>query len=210
MTLGQVISQYRAENNISLGAFAKKAGISKTNLYYLENNKNPCSGKPMKTSLEMTLACCRAMNMDILHLLQKIEPQMAKASINALRESFEKEYHPVQTPVATSAAVLPDEIPPEIRITNESVIAAANERRLLILKTRIPRVGELVYFPMREYMMAVAFTVREAGGGLFRAEAEVGSIKFSIFDLDKTVFLTRTGAANVVRKWVADPSSSAP
>lgn len=210
MTLGEVIAQYRAENKVSLSAFAKKAGLSKSYLFYLESGKNPGSGKQLNPTMETTLACCKAMDMDILQFFEKLDPEIAAEAKESLQKQ-ETAPHPQNhdTPPSHAASALtsniPTTVPRGIPLTNETLTAAIKERRLLILPTRIPRRDDFVYLPMREYMMAVAFTVKEAGGGIFRAESEAGgSVLFTIFDLDKSVFTTRGGAAAVIRMWEAE------
>lgn len=78
MTLGQVIRGYRKKNNISLGEFARKAGLSKSYLFALEKNLNPSTGKKINPTFEVALACCKAMEMDIVTFVKKVAPDIAE------------------------------------------------------------------------------------------------------------------------------------
>lgn len=209
MTLGDIVVEYRQKNSVSLGSFAKKAGLSKTYVFNLENGHNPTTGKEIRPTLDTALACCKAMEMDIVSFLRKLDPQMARELQPkvAMKPDPRKETAPEPNSEAetSSALYLPAEVPPTIDITVDAVLSAFKEKRLLVLPQRIPCKGDLVYIPVKQYMMPVALTVTKAGGGMFSAYAEsCGTKLYSIFDLDRTVFLSRAGAQNVVDDWLVE------
>ena len=51
MTLGEIIKKYREDKNLSQRQFALASGLSNGYISMLENNLNPQTGEPMKTSL---------------------------------------------------------------------------------------------------------------------------------------------------------------
>ncbi len=206
MTLGEIVAEYRIEQSVSLGAFSRKSGLSKSYLFALEKGEAPSNGKPIRPTLETAIACCRAMEMDIVTFLKKLDPELAlelqpKVKVRPSKTAQEA---PQSKQEATAAPTLfiPTVVPEGIPVTTESILEAFKEKRLLILKSPIPRKGDLVYMPIKEYMMPVAFTVEAAGGGLFYAYAEAcGHRMFSIFDLEQTVFSTYGGAKRIVERW---------
>lgn len=56
MHLGDIIKNYRTENNLSMDYVAQKSGLSKGYISMLEKNKNPRTGNPIVPSLE-TIKC---------------------------------------------------------------------------------------------------------------------------------------------------------
>ena len=194
MTLGNIITSFRKKNNISLGAFSKMTGISKSYIHYMETGTSPKTEKPVSPTLDTIITCTRAMGMDLLSVLNKLYPDDIP-SIAVLREHPDDKEGFAFSPM--SASNLPKDVIPDRRLslTNENLSSAIREHRLLICPSKIPGIGDLVYVPMKEYGMAVAAEVTNAGGGIFRASAEAtGQFVFSIFDLEKTVFSTRGGA----------------
>lgn len=206
MTLGQVIRGYRKKNNISLGEFARKAGLSKSYLFALEKNLNPSTGKKINPTFEVALACCKAMEMDIVTFVKKVAPDIAEDIAPYIQvqsvDDKKKMSSSLDSLPTPSTLYMPTDVPKYMPIDNTTINEAYKERRILILETAIPRKGELVYIPIKEYMMPVAFTVLQAGGGMFLANAEAcGTCLFSIFDLGRTVFTNYGGARKIVSKW---------
>ena len=74
MTLGEIISNYRGENQISMDEFAKRAGLSKGYISMLEKNKNPRNNKPIIPSMDTIWKVACAMNME----LDEIFPMLDK------------------------------------------------------------------------------------------------------------------------------------
>lgn len=210
MTLGDIVMEYREKNNVSIGHFAKKAGLSKSYVFTLEAGRNPTTGKEIRPTLETALACCKAMEMDIMTFLRKLDPRLArelqpKVAMKPTQRPNKNTDTESDADAATQTLYLPTEVPPAIDITVDAVLSAFKEKRLLLLPHRVPCKGDLVYAPIRQYMMPVALTVTEAGGGMFSAYAEsCGTKMYSIFDLGRTVFLSRGGAQNIVDDWLAE------
>lgn len=74
MTLGEIISNYRGKNQISMDEFAKRAGLSKGYISMLEKNKNPRNNKPIISSMDTIWKVACAMNME----LDEIFPMLDK------------------------------------------------------------------------------------------------------------------------------------
>lgn len=72
MTLGEVISKYRQEHDLSMRAFARASGLSVTYISSLENGVTQRGNKPTP-SLETYKAIAKAMGMDIDSLLRTID-----------------------------------------------------------------------------------------------------------------------------------------
>lgn len=51
MTIGEIISDFRSLNNLSLDEFGKLAGMSKSYVYALEKNEHPKTKEPINPSL---------------------------------------------------------------------------------------------------------------------------------------------------------------
>lgn len=206
MTLGEIVSEYREANKVSLGSFSRKSGLSKSYLFALEKGESPSNGKPIRPTLDTALACCLAMEMDIVTFLNKLDPDIGAALQPKIKvKPRGKAQEAPQSPGKEAAAptlFIPTVVPDGIPATTDNVLEAFKEKRLLILPTTIPRKGDFVYIPIKEYMMPVAFTVEAAGGGLFCAYAEACGFRlFSIFDLEQTVFTARSGAKKIVEQW---------
>lgn len=73
MILGDIIKNYRTENNISMEEFAKKSGLSKGYISMLENNKNPSSNKPIIPSIETIKRVSKVINMDINTIISDLD-----------------------------------------------------------------------------------------------------------------------------------------
>lgn len=53
MTLGDLIKEYRTENEMSMAEFASKSGLSKAYISLLEKNKHPKTGKEITPSIDV-------------------------------------------------------------------------------------------------------------------------------------------------------------
>lgn len=70
MLLGEIIANYRAENNLSQRKFAERCkGISNGYISMIENNCNPKTGKPIVPSLDKLKIIAEAMGMTLESLL---------------------------------------------------------------------------------------------------------------------------------------------
>ena len=73
MTLGEIIKNYRQQNNLSMQEFADKIGASKGYIHMIEHEINPSTGKPINPSVETLKALAWAMNMDIEDLIKCLD-----------------------------------------------------------------------------------------------------------------------------------------
>lgn len=74
MTLGDLISNYRQRNKVSMDEFAKMAGLSKPYISMLEKNKNSRSGKPIIPSVTTIKKVAKVLNItfeDVMKALDK-------------------------------------------------------------------------------------------------------------------------------------------
>lgn len=73
MTLGDIIKEYRKQNNLSMDDFAAKSGISKSYISLLEKNKHPKTGKNIAPSIQCIKQAADGMNMDFNDLFHTID-----------------------------------------------------------------------------------------------------------------------------------------
>ena len=64
MTLGEIVNEYRRNNNLTMDEFAKLSKLSKGYISMLEKNKNPNNGKPIAPGLDTFRQIAKAINMD--------------------------------------------------------------------------------------------------------------------------------------------------
>lgn len=72
MTIGDVIKEFRKLNELSLEEFGKLAGLSKSYVSMLENNKDP-RGNPVNPSLETIDKIASAIGVDVDALVGQID-----------------------------------------------------------------------------------------------------------------------------------------
>jgi repressor LexA len=72
MTLGDVIAQYRKDNNMSMDAFASLSGISKGYISMLERNKTHRGEEP-SPSIDMYKSVAKVVGMDADELIRAVE-----------------------------------------------------------------------------------------------------------------------------------------
>ena len=51
MTLGNIVKQYRADNDLSMDEFARRCSLSKGYISMIENGINPRNNKPIAPTL---------------------------------------------------------------------------------------------------------------------------------------------------------------
>lgn len=76
MTLGDLIKQYRKENNYSMERFAKRCGLSKSYISMLEANKDP-RGKQIVPRIETVIKVADAMNTTLDELIAELDYNFA-------------------------------------------------------------------------------------------------------------------------------------
>ena len=64
MTLGEIVNEYRRNNNLTMDEFAKLSNLSKGYISMLEKNKNPNNGKPIAPGLDTFRQIAKALNID--------------------------------------------------------------------------------------------------------------------------------------------------
>lgn len=72
MTLGNVISEFRNLNNLTMEEFSKSAGLSKSYISMLERNRDP-RGNPINPSMEVIDKVATAIGVDLDTLVQTID-----------------------------------------------------------------------------------------------------------------------------------------
>lgn len=186
-TLGEIIAKYRAKNHISMREFAEKSGLSRAYISVLERDCNPTNGKKPNPSIQAIVGAAKAMEIDVIQLLQAIgfNIDVSEAAI----------IQPPPSPAKTGNAPKKDELEPFalIPVTTDSLREAILDRRILILPFRLPSRGSFLYYPSKEYGMTIPMTVTDVKGGIYKARHDViGEITFSLFDIDRTIFTSRS------------------
>ena len=75
MILGDIIKEYRIENNLSLRDFAKKCGLSHTYISALEKKYDSRTGKPIAPTLDAVKYISKAMNISIDDFLKMLDDE---------------------------------------------------------------------------------------------------------------------------------------
>lgn len=187
--IGVITRAYREKNNLSLGQFAKRCGVSKSYVYALENGKT--SGELPSPTLESLCGIADAMDMPLLQLLSKMGLIDASTiSSDAKKEETEQDGSDIE----------PFEYIP---LTNENLRSALSEGRLLILPYRAPRKGQDVFIPIYEDDgLVIMNSVTAVYGGVYEATSEaLGSVLFTLLDINKKVFLNRKDAYAKLKEW---------
>lgn len=78
MTLGDIIKQYRHENNLSMDAFAERCGITKGYVSMIEKNENPRTKRPISPTTKKLEAISHTMGISLSELLEKINGKTTK------------------------------------------------------------------------------------------------------------------------------------
>lgn len=190
MTLGKIIERYRKRNLISMRQFAKDAGISPSYLLCLERGTHPDTGELIEPSFETIQKCAAAMKMDVFIL-------MSKLGIDADKDTAIEEGAIAPPMLNSGSEVVPFEY---ISLTQENFEQAVRERRILLLPFRAPQKGRFVYVINDEYDMVIPYEIKEVYGGVYAAASEMGKIRFTLFDIDRTVFSDRKKADEAFEK----------
>lgn len=183
--LGLIIARYRKKNDLTVREFAAKCGLSKAYISLLENGRAG-SDKAPSPSLSAVLAIAEAMEMDANELFKKLG--LSLDPVNPAAKS------------SSSADIKPFEY---IEPTIENLNAAAREGRLLILPFKLPRNQDFVYVPMyARDGMVVSHVVTAIDGGIYKAFSEYsGTIEFNLYDINRTVFMSRKAASEALSEW---------
>lgn len=76
MTLGDIISEYRKSNGLSMERFAELAGISKAYVSMLEKNKTQRGDEP-SPSIEVYRSVAHAIGLDLDELIRKVDGKVS-------------------------------------------------------------------------------------------------------------------------------------
>lgn len=89
MTLGNIVKQYRADNDLSMDEFARRCSLSKGYISMIENGINPRNNKPIAPTLPSIMKIAAAMNTDLEELL-KIMDGNQKVTLSHQRKPEKK------------------------------------------------------------------------------------------------------------------------
>lgn len=73
MKLSRILRKYREDNKVSMDAFASKAGVSKSYISMIENDKNARDDKPISPTLTTLAKLADAMNIGLDNLLELMD-----------------------------------------------------------------------------------------------------------------------------------------
>lgn len=73
MTIGDLVKQYRLDNDVSMDVFSKRSSLSKGYISMLENNINPRNNKPITPTLTTLKKIAAGMNTDVDSLLKMMD-----------------------------------------------------------------------------------------------------------------------------------------
>lgn len=73
MKLGEIIANFRAEKDLSLGEFAKLTNLSKTYIAMLEKGINPSTEKEIVPSIQTLQTCASVMGITLDELVNKLD-----------------------------------------------------------------------------------------------------------------------------------------
>ena len=111
MKLSELIIDYRSRMNISQREFSRKCSLSNTYISFLENEKNPKTGKPLIPTLEQYKKLADGMGMTVQHLFELLDDD---APVD-LSVPAPDDYAPPHTVEARSLAKGIDTMPKEQR-----------------------------------------------------------------------------------------------
>lgn len=196
-TLGELTKKYRKAHKMGMAEFGKKCGLSKAYISILENNERPDTKKAPSPSLDVILAVAAAMEMDANEVLDKL-------GLGIKDKSKEIEQQ-LMGPLSTNRPAATGDLPPweYIPVTVDNLKSAIAEQRVLILPFRAPKKGDMVFVPLKQFDdMPVAHTIIDCRGGIYTAHSEAGGpITFSLFDIDRVVFMSRAAAKAAKERW---------
>lgn len=87
MTLGDIIKNYREQNNITLGDFANTCALSKGYISMLENNINPRNNRPISPTLPSMAKLATGMGIELDILLKMLD---GKQSVQLIDDTTEQ------------------------------------------------------------------------------------------------------------------------
>lgn len=118
MTYGDVILQYRKDHNLSQRAFSMKCGLSNSYIAFLENNRNPTTGKTIKPTIESLTQIAKAMDMDLGEFLSMVDgdsPVVINKGNTHVEDGTDVRYLPYTLDDTRVLCAGFEEMPPETR-----------------------------------------------------------------------------------------------
>ena len=80
MTLGEIVKEYRAKNNLSLREFASRCGMSHSYIAMLENESNSKTGEPMVPTITTINKIARGMGRTIDSVIAEADDMLVSLS----------------------------------------------------------------------------------------------------------------------------------
>ena len=111
MKLSELIIDYRARMNISQREFSRRCDLSNSYISFLENEKNPRTGKPIIPTLDQYKKLADGMGMTVHKLFELLDDD----SPVDIRDGTQKNTDPPHTPEARILAKGIDKMPSEQR-----------------------------------------------------------------------------------------------
>ena len=133
MTLGDIVKNFRIENNISMEEFSKRTSLSKGYISMLENNTNPRNNKPIAPTLPTLKKIANGMNLDIDILLKTLDINQA-ITLEDTSELYAKPKTITINVLGRVAAGIPLDAIEEIIDTEEITLKMASEGEYFALK----------------------------------------------------------------------------
>ena len=73
MKLSEIVRNYRADNDISQREFAKRCNLSNSYISFIENERNPKTGRPMVPNIEQYKKIADGMNITVQRLFEMLD-----------------------------------------------------------------------------------------------------------------------------------------
>lgn len=192
MTLGQMIRQYRKKNHISLRKFAARAESTAAYISMLENGKSRNDGTLIEPSFEKMRKIASAMETDVISLMRDLGIEVKEDTVS--------EQKIVASPTLSQHGKDPIEPFHYVPLTQENLNTALREGRLLITPFKVPKKGMLMFIPNTEYDMVIRYEIVDVQGGVYSARAEIGSVEFTLYDIDRVIFHEYNKAKEMLKK----------
>lgn len=97
MKLSDLIRDYRKQMNISQREFSRKCNLSNTYISFLENEKNPKTGRPLIPTLEQYRKIADGMNTSVQHLFELLDDD-APVDLSGVFSSNDVSHSPIVIP----------------------------------------------------------------------------------------------------------------
>ena len=198
-TLGAIIKEYRTKNKLSMRRFAEAAQSTPAYISMLESEKTRGDGQLITPSLEKLTFIAKAMDMDVATLMAELGTEVNR---DKAIEAGIIEAPSLSEDTAASAPRL--EAFKLVPLTQENLNDALREGRLLILPFKVPKKGMRMFIPNYELDMVVTYIVSDVGGGIYTARAEMGTVQFSLYDIDRLIFTSYSAAKKMLETMKGD------